>query len=208
MNKIDAILYINLSHRTDRNENILNELKHLCIDTTKIHRIDAIYKPEFGALGCSMSHLKALNYIMKHENWNNCLILEDDFAFINKDITINNMLINNFFNDFPNYDCCNLSYNPWNLRCENTHINNIKKVNYAQTTSSYIISKQFIPKLINNFKESILSLMKNGNKQYNCLDIYWTRIQPESNWFIFLPPLGYQIDSYSDIENKYTSYKC
>jgi GR25 family glycosyltransferase involved in LPS biosynthesis len=208
MDNIDAILYINLAHRTDRKEHITNELKKICNDETKIHRIEAIYKPELGALGCSMSHLKTLNYILEHENWNNCLILEDDFTFKSDNIEENNNLINTFFKDFPDYECCVLSYNPWNARFENTHIDNIKKTHYSQTTSSYLINRKFIPKLISNFKESILDLITNGNKCYNCLDIHWTHLQPSSNWYMFVPAIGFQIDSYSDIERKFVAYRC
>ena len=46
MNHIDAILYINLSYRVDRNEHILQELSKLCQDQSKIHRIDAIKKED------------------------------------------------------------------------------------------------------------------------------------------------------------------
>jgi len=208
MNNIDAILYINLAHRTDRKEHITNELKKLCIDESKIHRIDAIYKPGNGALGCSMSHLKALQLFEKNTEWNNCLIIEDDFTLKSNSIEENNNKIEQFFNDYPDYDCCVLAFNPWNARFENTHVENIKKTHYAQTTSSYLISRKFIPKLIQNYKESILDLITNGNRCYNCLDISWTRIQPQSKWYMFVPSLGYQIDSFSDIENKFVAYKC
>ena len=76
---IDAILYINLAHRTDRNEHILHEIHKLCTDDSKIHRIDAI-KRENGAFGCGLSHIKALEYALEHE-WKTVLIVEDDFTF-------------------------------------------------------------------------------------------------------------------------------
>jgi glycosyl transferase family 25 len=208
MDRIDAILYINLDHRADRKEHITNELKKLCVDESKIHRITAIHKPDFGALGCSLSHLKSLRYILEHENWNNCLILEDDFTFKSDNIEENNNMINNFFNDFPDYDCCVLSYNPWNARYEHTSNDNIKKTHYTQTASSYLVSRKFVSKLIDNYKEGILDLITNGNKCYNCLDIYWAQLQPVSNWYMFVPAIGYQINSYSDIEKRFVAYGC
>jgi len=78
MEYIDAILYINLEHRKDRNEHILNEIHKICTDNSKIHRIDAI-KNDNGALGCGLSHIKALEYAVKNE-WKTVLILEDDFT--------------------------------------------------------------------------------------------------------------------------------
>ena len=46
MDHIDAILYINLEYRKDRNEHILNEIHKICTDDSKIHRIDAIKTKE------------------------------------------------------------------------------------------------------------------------------------------------------------------
>ena len=43
MESIDVIFYINLSHRTDRKEHFLSEIKKLCTDETKIVRIDAVH---------------------------------------------------------------------------------------------------------------------------------------------------------------------
>ncbi len=208
MDNIDAILYINLAYRTDRKEHIQNELKKLCTDETKIHRIEAIHKPDNGPLGCSMSHLKALQLFEQKTEWNNCLILEDDFTFKLNDINENNTMIGNFFKDFPEYDCCVLSFNPWNARFEDTDTDYVKKTHYAQTASSYLVSRRFLPTLIKNFKEGILDFMKNGNKSYNCLDIYWSRLQPISKWYMFFPALGYQCDSYSDNERRFVAYRC
>lgn len=94
MNYIDAILYINLAHRTDRKEHILHEIHKICKDTSKIHRIDAI-KKEAGALGCGLSHIKTLEFAIEHPEWNTILVLEDDFTFkssntaeINNDIEL------------------------------------------------------------------------------------------------------------------------
>ncbi len=208
MEHIDAILYINLEHRTDRNTHILKEIRKLCKDDKKIHRIDAIYKPELGILGCAMSHVKALQYILEHENWNNCLILEDDFTFKNYSSVENNDTINVLFDKFPDYDCCVLSYNPIALRCADTDCNIIKKVQFTQTASAYIISRKFINILLDNFKNGIIDMIHNGKRHENCIDIYWGKVQPSYNWYTFFPSLGYQMDSYSDIEQRYVAYKC
>ena len=40
---IDAILYINLEHRPDRNEHCLNEIRKIDPLLTKTHRINAVY---------------------------------------------------------------------------------------------------------------------------------------------------------------------
>lgn len=209
MEHIDAILYINLSHRKDRNTHILNQITtNLCTDNYKIHRIDAIYKPNIGILGCTLSHIKALEYFREHPEWNNCLIFEDDFTFKSNNIIENNDNIRQIFTDFSDYDCFLLSTNPIFAKYQNTHIENIKKTLYSQTASGYIISKQFINSLIENLKEAANFLENIGRQSWNSNDIYWSRLQPISKWYMFIPSLGYQVDSYSDVENKDVSYKC
>jgi hypothetical protein len=44
MDQIDAILYINLDHRSDRNIHILQELYRIGYSDQIIHRISAVFK--------------------------------------------------------------------------------------------------------------------------------------------------------------------
>ena len=204
MQHIDAILYINLAHRIDRNEHIIQEINKLCTDPLKIHRIDAIKHNE-GALGCGLSHIKTLEYILEHPEWKTVLILEDDFTF--KSTTIEK-IINELFLTFPYMDVGLLSYNHTELKCTDTIHPLFKKITYSQTTSSYIIRQSYVPKLLQNMKESTEDIKKNGKRHENCIDIYWTKLQPEANWIAVYPAIGYQYDNYSDIENRITTYGC
>jgi GR25 family glycosyltransferase involved in LPS biosynthesis len=52
-------------------------LSQLNADSEKVNRINAIYLPDVGALGCAKSHILALKDA-KLNGYNNCLILEDD----------------------------------------------------------------------------------------------------------------------------------
>ena len=208
MDNIDAIIYINLKHLTDRNEHILQEIKKICTDKSKIHRICANYIIDNGALGCSMSHIKAFEYILQHPEWNNCLIVEDDFTFTSQNINENNKIISLFFNEFPDFDCCNLAFNHNSVNYENTLTDNVKRVFYSLSSSAYIVSKAFLPKILENFKESVNDRINNGNSHYNCLDVHWSKLMKISNWYIINPALGYQYNNYSDIEKQITHYGC
>lgn len=201
MELIDAILYINLAHRTDRNEHILQEIGKLCGDPTKIHRIDAIRCDE-GALGCSLSHIKALRYALEHERWNRVLVLEDDFTFqeVNLEDRIRSLLL-------LNIDVGLLSFN--HNRFESIkQEGGIHKVLYSQTTSSYVVTRSYIPTLLENFIESSTDMQHHGKHSENCLDIHWTLLQPNANWYAIVPAIGYQFDNYSDIERQHASYGC
>ena len=71
------VIYINLDKRTDRNEQILGELKYF---TTRYNRLSATQNQK-GYLGCSMSHIRSLEYAINN-NLDNMIVLEDDFTFV------------------------------------------------------------------------------------------------------------------------------
>ena len=129
MEHIDAILYINLEHRTDRNEHILGEIHKICKDYSKIHRIDAI-KRDPGALGCGLSHIKALEFALEHPEWKNILILEDDFTFKLDDSTSILNDIGTAMNLNIIFNMMLLSYGTSNIKYLDTQFNNIKQIIY------------------------------------------------------------------------------
>ena len=207
MDGIDAILYLNLAHRRDRKEHILNEIIKLCSDPSKIHRIDAIKRTP-GALGCGLSHIKALQYAMDHPEWSTVLILEDDFTFKTDNTAWLNYVISKLLHHSPNVDMGLLSYNHAYFKGVPTMNPNIQKVMFSQTTSSYIIRRHYIPTLLQNFKEAMYDMERNGRHGENCIDIHWTRLQPMGNWYAIVPAIGYQYENFSDIEQCVTAYHC
>ena len=102
MEQVDVIFYINLESRIDRNIHFLAEIKKLCIDECKIIRIDAI-KDSNGALGCTKSHIKALELFMANPLWDTCMVFEDDFTFFDTSFKNNNELIKTFFYPYVSF---------------------------------------------------------------------------------------------------------
>ena len=213
MDKIDAIYYINLDHREDRNREFLECMSDLDVPVEKIQRISAIYNRDMGALGCTRSHIKAIETFLE-SGLKTCLVCEDDFQYKNKDTFWSD--IKRVFDTNVEFDILQLSYNP------NTYTNMVvyksrdtiypflKKAEVTITASGYIITRNFAPTLLENFKESSNNLaMCNG--LYSCihtysLDQYWNILKPKSNWYIIYPPIGYQRSSYSDILNQHVTY--
>ena len=206
MEQIDAILYINIEHRTDRKEHVLNEIHKLCKDDSKIHRIDACYIKEFGALGCCRSHIKAYELILVHPEWKNVLILEDDFTFHDK-LDIEG-LFRKFLQNFKAWDVFLPSFNnnSYDYRSKKTHVKDFIKISGSRTTSSYLVSSEYVPAMMENFKASEALLEKHGNQTDYCCDIYWKKLQKSGNWFAHNPPLGFQYRSYSDVEGRVVYY--
>ena len=211
MEHIDAILYINLAHRTDRRTHLEAEFKRMDIPDEKIHRVEAI-KNANGALGCTMSHIKCLKLVEEHPEWQTVMIMEDDYTFRGKKPEDFTKGLNTFFKDYTiegvAWDVFLPSYNHWNARIEDTADDRIKRVRYSQTTSSYVFQRRYIPKLMTNFRESAANLMRHGKQPAHCLDINWTKLQVEDTWFLVVPSLGYQYDNHSDIEGRVVRYGC
>ena len=121
-NFIDIIYYINLDHRTDRNDQFLNDMSKINFPKNKINRISAI-KNNNGAIGCSSSHIKTLKEFISSSH-NICIIFEDDFEFIVSENEFKNQL-ENIFNNNIDFDVICLSASTINL--QDTQYNFLKK---------------------------------------------------------------------------------
>jgi GR25 family glycosyltransferase involved in LPS biosynthesis len=210
MNYIDTIYYINLDYRTDRNTEFLKCMEDLNIPSEKIQRIPAIHVPNLGALGCTKSHILALETFIASES-NIAMICEDDFLYKNKETFMSD--ITKFFETGLEFDLIQLSYNTAQYnncvvyKALDTNYDFIKRAEISITASSYIITKNFAPKLLENFKESAQLHIEYGIRKHEyCHDIYWNVLKPISKWYLIYPPPGYQRNSYSDIENTYVTY--
>lgn len=200
---VDVIYYINLDDREDRNSEFLEEMRRMQVPYEKVVRISAVSKPGKGDWGCSLSHLITMEQFLD-SNLDNCIVFEDDFTFI-QDLQTINMEFREVFDKSVNYDVIMLSANE--IDVEPTEYEYMKKVNDAQTTSGYMVSKYFATTLLENYREGSKLIEKSyeGGKSDQiqgpfCIDQYWKRLQPQSNWYMFSPKLGVQRESHSDIQ--------
>ena len=205
---IDAILYINLEHRKDRDEHCLNEIKKIDPTLSKTHRIDAVSNKSNGALGCSLSHIKALELFIKNPSWNNILVLEDDFTFVSDNIENINKSILYLLKNMSQFDILLLGVGIDDLQTNTTEDELILKVNSSQTTSGYIVTRKYVYTLLANYIKSSNKMKKYGKHTNWCLDQFWKRLMPIGNWYTLKDRIAYQYGNYSDIENAYNDYKC
>ncbi len=200
METVDYIYYINLDHRIDRRKEIENELKIFHFPPEKLIRVPAIYTERFGALGCGMSHCKALTLFLQ-SNAKNCIIFEDDFMF-----TQPIHIIQDSFqkaSQIP-FDIIMLASNT--LAEKNTEWSFLTKIYSAQTTSGYWITREFAVTLLSCFEKAVQLLKNRGEVNMNAIDQVWKDYQRKARWYCFSPKLGCQRESYSDIEKKVTNY--
>jgi glycosyl transferase family 25 len=196
---IDKIIYINLDNRTDRKRDIEAEFKRLDIPSDKIVRFSAFYTSAGGAVGCSLSHIQALT-IAKKNNWKNCLILEDDFNFID-DTEFIDKIIEHFFTSFKEWDVLNLARGYYQ-HFSNTNSKYIQKIYDVSVAAAYIVNSHFYDTLLQNFHEGCEHLLREPDKdKLYCVDRYWNKLQRVSNWYITNPSIGYQRSGMSSITN-------
>jgi GR25 family glycosyltransferase involved in LPS biosynthesis len=199
---IDKIIYINLDRRADRRELIEKQLHEYDIS---FERFSAIENSTFGAIGCGLSHIAVLEYA-KEKQFNNILILEDDFEFIVlKDDLYN--YIKALCEPCIHYDVCLLSYNEEYQPAEDTQHPLLKKVSNSQTASGYIVNKHYYDNLISIFKYCIERLNRDNYRTYG-IDQGWKLLQKRDTWYRFPERIGIQRPSYSDIEQTHVNYKC
>ena len=197
LNKLKNTYIINLDYRVDRRYKSQNEVEKL---SSKINIFNAI-KDSRGAIGCTKSHIEVLKHAIDLD-LEYVFICEDDIKILNDRYVLFgvNEIMTNF--DWDVIIVSGVSRNE--IKTHNKFIN---KVTDCQTTTSYIVNKKYMKKLLNNFTEGLENLIKTNNKSLYAIDIYWKLLQKTDNWYCINKKYVYQHSDLSDIENKYVNYK-
>lgn len=193
--------YINLAARSDRKTHVEEQLSSIGL-LSFVKRFNAI-KMHNGAIGCSLSHLKCLQYAFA-QKWNHVFICEDDITFLDTELfetqfnkcmaTLNNQWDVIMFggNNMPPYKIIDDS---------------CIKITRCATTTGYLVNGHYISKLIDNVAQGIESFLRNQQaKSTFAIDVFWKSLQFNDRWFLITPPIVVQKDGYSDIEQRNTSY--
>jgi glycosyl transferase family 25 len=191
---VEKVVYINLDDRKDRKKEIERELR--VFPKQKVVRLSAKTDTRNGHYGCSKSHIAALEMAIKHK-WKNVLIMEDDGAWLNYEIGYS--LLEQLAS--KPYDVITLGnvgtdYDP-----------NTYKLKAGQTATAYLVSQDYYPTLLNNFKEGLALLESTKDETKYCLDQHWKVLQKEDNWFVIHPSLCVQRKSFSSICGTEVNYR-
>tara|TARA_B110000971_G_scaffold221974_1_gene272074 strand:+ start:2546 stop:3217 length:672 start_codon:yes stop_codon:yes gene_type:complete len=199
IDNIKNVFFINLENRPDRKTHVQKELGSIGIIGNRFPAI----KLTNGAIGCSMSHLKILEYA-KESKLDHVLIVEDDIQFLNPDLF--KKQLNMFLCNHAEFDVVLLAGNnmpPFR------HIDECcVKVTRCQTTTGYLVKSHYYDTLINNFKLGINKLLHDPNLHLlYAIDRNWFHLQVRDNWYLIIPLTVTQLANYSDIEGKLTNYR-
>ena len=209
INNLDGIIYINLENRTDRKDLLMKELESVNTDMTKVQKVNGVFIPKNGHKGCVQSHIIALKLI-KMNNWNQTLILEDD-AQLNIDPKIFNQIIEKAINILDKNDP------DWNVimlatvykkatptyDLHNTPKITLDRLHSSTTSSAYIIKNSYVDKLLTLFEHCNENMspdkLSGDNHEYWALDQKWLSLQEKDRWYSFSIDLIKQRDIWSTI---------
>lgn len=200
---MDLIIYINLDKRPDRRKEIEAEFRRLGIPESKILRWPAVYiegkGPRGGSMGCTMSHVGALSYVENlPDDIQTVLILEDDFNFHPDAELVKTSLAK--WLQYPRdlWDVVLLSYH---VIYHEPYDDLVSRAFYSHGTAGYLVNRRGLPNLLRVLRESQDGLVRTGEEQY-VIDVYWHHFMKGGKCFYFNVPLGYQRESYSDIQQQ------
>ena len=205
MKLVDHIYYINLDHREDRLEHILQEITKIPPwvygeDPTVITRFSAI-KHERGFIGRAMSHLAVMKDA-REKDYQNVMILEDDATFVESSTEINSYFtaISEYLATGAEWDLFFVIANIWSAQVIKGHMERHKiiHVKNGQAGACYIVNRDYYNLLIANMDDCV----QNGKH----LDMHWKALQYYHKWYAVYPSIGTQYISYSDIEKYEVNY--
>jgi GR25 family glycosyltransferase involved in LPS biosynthesis len=200
---------INLDHRDDRLQSFISNRKEYGFDLLDFKRISAIRDEDFGGLGCAKSHLIALCDFLITSEFSHCLILEDDFRFrYSYDFFKNKIIeLNNFDKEYKVFLLAGTNV----IATEKGVFHEIFE---SQSTAGYLLSRSYVQTVISNFSRSIYLMekfrkFKDRKLIYNrfSIDQTWKFLQQEGGWYSLFPMMGYQEESFSDIEKQHVNYE-
>jgi GR25 family glycosyltransferase involved in LPS biosynthesis len=204
------IYCINLDHRTDRWQEAQQNYTKYGLPPSAVQRWSAVSDPDFGALGCAKSHVSALGHFLTQSNAPYCLILEDDFDFVQPW----DELVSRFAQ-------LTQQHVEWDaLLLMGTAVMafppiapGVARLVESQSAAAYLVSRRYAATLLACFAECIPQMESLRHvlphkviQQRTAIDIAWNLLQRRDRWFIFSPGFGRQRLSYSDIEQKTVDY--
>lgn len=207
-NYVDRIFIININERIDKYQKMIKQFEkynihnferfNACVVTYEdIHndKNKSIFASKIyfkNAIGCKYSHLQVIQEAKKR-NYTKILILEDDALLNPNFIQLFNSIIPKL--DTLNWDMFYLGADHWEKGTPTDFIN-IKKVQNAYTTSSYILHQKIYDEILQNAPKIPIEI-----------DTFYVKyIQNKYNVYAIYPNLITQYSSLSDISGNFTNY--
>lgn len=202
MEFIDKIMYINLDTRADRKVQIEEQFARVGIPSNKIERFSALRHPNSNCAGCNLSHATALRKAYE-SGYQNVLILEDDFNFIDDVELIHNSLSGFFKEIDESWDAVLLTFgNQESTPCSDL----LSRCHSAKNAAAYLVNRKQTLELSNLIFEAVEPLANTNMHWIYQNDIIWQKCMKNNTWYHFNKRLGYQRAGFSDLSQCFRDY--
>ena len=196
MEHIDKIIYINMDARTDRRAELEAEFVRLGIPEDKIMRFPASSYNGCPNTGCLVSHANVI-HLAYEMGYQNVLVLEDDFRFI-EDAAKVNADIGAFFDMKLDWDVLMLT------TCSAVVIPEYvgylaSRISSSTNGAGYLVNRPMMMELVELFDSNVENLFNTKAHWLYQNDILWKSLMPTKQWYMFNHYLGYQVGGYSDL---------
>ena len=191
-NNVDIIYILNLETRVDRYYEILTMLASVQAPLNKIYHYKAKKDPISPYIGATENHVEAMKHF-ENSNHNTCMILEDDFIFIDDKLNVWSS-IDEFFRRKYEYNICFLSLSRSGRREPHDDLTSISYQS-CTTSAGYFLTKPTSNNVFKVAEEGLNLMRKTGDCITFCIDRYWCSIPKK---FFFRKKLGFQRPSYSN----------
>ncbi len=199
-NPSTAIYFINLDHRKDRLRQLEENFRDMNVPA-------AIRVPGNlninGALGCALSHIHVLETFLHESRSELLLVAEDDCRLRTEFRDISDLL-----SEFKRLEKLQVLVICPSVQGRRIAISaDLDVSNNIQTTACYVVKRNFVPKLLENFKEAAQKLESGISRNSAAIDINWKTLQQGYLFAIPVETLAFQASSYSDIEGTVVNYE-
>lgn len=193
---LSTVHYINLVHRTDRRKAVETQLAKYGVEN--VVRFDAISDVK-GQIGCAKSHAAVLRMFLERSADPYLVVFEDDAEW-RRDCKGLDSLLRDFFATGVSWNVIMLGASRYALRHEPGPIEGVRRCRCAQTSTAYVVHRDYVSRLLENFEASVALLEQGTDVKKAALDLHWKQLQNNDNWFITIPGFVKQRWNYSDIQ--------
>lgn len=197
---VDIIYILNLEERVDRYYETLLALASVGAPLHRIHHYKAKKDDTPAYIGASQNHVDVMTHFCEssHER---CLILEDDFVFIDEKKHVW-ASISEYFKRDVDHDICFLSISKYGERQPYDALLS-KSLQACTTSSGYFLRKPTAKRVLETALEGLNIMKESGNHHEYCIDRYWSKLP---NIMFFRKKLGFQRPAYSNLTRSVVAY--
>lgn len=196
--RLDAVVVINLASRADRLVRFQSEMDRLGIVA---QRFDAVADP-VGIIGCTESHAECLRMLLER-HWEHAMICEDDARFRLSRGQLD-VLAQSFLDDARAEVACLAFHLMSPPRLHNLRYFRARE---TRTTACYLIKRSIAAEFLALLELGVDRLREGGDREMFGVDMIWNRLQKERVFLVPTVRAVVQEAGYSDVEGMQVRYR-